>query len=638
MSEQMSRNEKNETPMTLVQIRQELKGQKGKRYWRSVDELADTAEFQAAVEREFPSSAQEWVDPVSRRGFMKLMGASLALAGLAGCTRQPDEPIYPYVKQPEDLILGKPMYFATAHPFVTGAVPLLVKSDQFRPIKIDGNPEHPYNQGSSDPFTQATLLDLYDPDRSQHVTWRGENREWAEFAEGLRVKMAESKDGTGMYFLSATITSPTLARQWRYVELAYPKAKLVQYDPAIAGVAEANGSSVQYDLAEADIIVSLDADFLSGAAFPGFHKLVRQYAERRKNPEKLNRLYSIESTPTTTGLKAEHRLGLRASEIPPFAAELAKAVGAADIQAPAYSWTDEQRKFLAALAEDLKAHAGKCVVVPGLCQDRSVAMAAFAINVALGNAKSAFLPAEQPNSFVWAPREPLNKDEYSDLKSLVADLNDGKVDWLVILNANPIYDAPADLEFASAFEKAKTVAHLGSHVDETGQIAHWHIPAAHYLESWSDARAYDGTVSIVQPLIDPLYGGKTAHHFFQALLDEPGLSPYEAVRATWKPLIGASGDFEIGWRKALHAGWIEGTAFESTGLRAVVSADSEKLKGKVPAPPPKDSIEIIFRPDPNVYDGRWSNVGWLQELPKPVTSLSWDNAALVSWKKTTSSS
>ena len=181
----------------LAQVRDELKSIRGKRYWRSVDELADTAEFQAAVEREFPSAAQEWVDPVSRRGFIKLMGASLALAGLAGCTKQPDEPIYPYIKQPEDLILGKPNYFATAHPFVTGAVPLLVKSDQFRPIKIDGNPEHPYNQGSSDPFTQATLLDLYDPDRSQHVTYRGENREWAEFAEGLRVKVHgdQGRDG-----------------------------------------------------------------------------------------------------------------------------------------------------------------------------------------------------------------------------------------------------------------------------------------------------------------------------------------------------------------------------------------------------------------------------------------------------------
>ncbi|MGA3343659.1 MAG: TAT-variant-translocated molybdopterin oxidoreductase [Terracidiphilus sp.] len=287
-------------PMTVDAVRAELKGVKGKRYWRSIDELAGTPEFQAAVEKEFPSAAQEWVDPVSRRGFLKLMGASMALAGLAGCTKQPDEPIYPYVKAPEDLILGKPMYFATAHPFVTGAVPLLVKTDQFRPIKIDGNPEHPYNQGASDPFTQATLLDLYDPDRSQHVTFRGENREWAEFAQEFRAKVASTGDGTGIYFLSETITSPTLARQWGEVKKAYPKATLVQYDPAVAGTSLAtSGLSVQYDLTDADVIVSLDADFLSGASYPGFHKLVRQFAERRKSPERLNRLYSIESTPTT---------------------------------------------------------------------------------------------------------------------------------------------------------------------------------------------------------------------------------------------------------------------------------------------------------------------------------------------------
>jgi molybdopterin-containing oxidoreductase family iron-sulfur binding subunit len=601
-------------PMTLAAVRQELKGVKGKRYWQSVDELANTAEFQAAVEKEFPGSAQEWVDPVSRRGFMKLMGASLALAGLAGCTKQPDEPIYAYVKQPEDLILGKPNYFATAHPFVTGAVPLLVKSDQYRPIKIDGNPEHPYNLGSSDPFTQATLLDLYDPDRSQHVTYRGENREWAEFALALRAKVASTKDGTGIYFLSETITSPTLARQWKEVQAAYPKATLVQYDPATAGTALGKGLSVQYSLAEADVIVSLDADFLSGASFPGFHKLVREYAERRKTPEKLNRLYSIESTPTTTGLKAEHRLGLRASEIPAFAAELAKAVGVSGVEAPAYNWTDQQKKFIAAVAKDLKAHAGKSVVIGGEQQDASVAALALAINNALGNVgKTAFVSGEQAN--------PLPSDQLAEMKALVADLNAGKVDWLVILNSNPIYSAPADLEFAAAFEKAKLVAHLGSHVDETGQIAHWHIPAAHFLEYWSDARSYDGTVSIVQPLIDPLYGGKTAHHFFQALLNEPGLSPYDAVRETWKPVI--KGDFEAAWRKALHAGWIEGTAFDKT------SAAKVELS-KVPTPSPKDSLEIIFRPDPNVYDGRWSNVGWLQELPKPVTNLSWDNAALVS--------
>ncbi|MGA2569950.1 MAG: TAT-variant-translocated molybdopterin oxidoreductase [Terracidiphilus sp.] len=607
----------NSAPMSLEAVRRELKGMKGKKLWRSLDELANTPEFQAAVEREFPSAAQEWIDPVSRRGFLRLMGASVALAGLAGCTKQPDEPIYPYIKAPEDLILGKPMYFATAHPFPTGAVPLLVKSDEFRPIKIDGNPEHAYNRGGSDPFSQATLLDLYDPDRSQHVMYRGESREWGEFAQALRDKVTSTKDGTGIYFLSSTIVSPTLARQWKEVQAAWPKAKLVQYDPALAGTFLTRELNVQYDLSAADVIVSLDADFLSGAAYPGFHRLVRDYAARRKQPENgMNRLYAVESSTTTTGMKAEHRLGLRASEIPAFAAALAQAVGASGVTPLAYAWTAEQQKFLAALVKDLKANAGKSAVLPGLYQDPSVAALAIAINNTLGNLGKTVWPG-------LGPAIPLPSDQLGDFKSLVGDLNAGKVDWLVILNANPIYDAPADLSFADAFNKADIVAHLGSHVDETGREAHWHIPAAHYLESWSDARAYDGTVSIVQPMIDPLYGGKTAHHILQALLSEPLLSPYDAVRETWKPVI--KGDFEAGWRKALHDGWIADTAFARGS-----TAGGAKSISKVPAPTPKNSIEVIFRPDPNIYDGRWNNVGWLQELPKPVTNLSWDNAAIVS--------
>jgi len=603
-------------PMTLEQVRAKLNGVKGKKYWRSVDELANTPEFQAAVEREFPSAAQEWIDPVSRRGFLRLMGASMALAGLAGCTKQPDETIYPYIKAPEDLILGKPMYFATAHPFSTGAVPLLVKSDEFRPIKIDGNPEHGYNHGGSDAYSQGTLLDLYDPDRSQHVTYEDESRSWAEFVEALQAKAAATKDGTGIYFLSATITSPTLARQWSDVQKAYPKIKLVQYDPALAGTALTGATSVQYDLSQADVILSLDADFLSGASYPGFHKLVRDYATRRKHPENgMNRLYVVESTPTTTGMKAEHRLGLRASEVPAFTAALAAAVGAGGASAPSYAWTGEQQKFLAALAKDLKASGGKCAVIPGLYQDPSVAALALAMNDALGNlGKTVFVSSQ--------PINPVPSDQLGDFKSLVVDMDAGKVDWLVILNANPIYDAPADLKFATAFNNVKTVAHLGSHYDETGHQAHWHIPAAHYLEYWSDARAYDGTVSIVQPMIDPLYGGKTAHDVLQSLLNEPMLSSYAAVRQTWQSSI--KGDFETGWRKALHDGWIDGTAFDKGGKAGA------GFKGAVPPPTPKDSLEIIFRPDPNVYDGRWNNVGWLQELPKPVTNLSWDNAAIVS--------
>jgi Fe-S-cluster-containing dehydrogenase component len=541
----------------------------------------------------------------------------MALAGMAGCTKQPEEPIYPYVKAPEDLILGKPMYFATAHPFTTGAVPLLVKSSEFRPIKIDGNPEHSYNNGSSDPYTQGSLLALYDPDRSQHVMYRGEGREWEEFAEEFRNKVASTKDGTGVYFLSATITSPTLARQWQAVEKAYPKAKLLQYDPALAGTFLTSAPAVQYDLSAADVIVSLDADLLSGASYPGFHRLVRDYAGRRKQPENgMNRLYAIESTTTTTGMKAEHRLGLRASEVPAFAAALAAAVDVAGVGAPGYAWTADQQKFLASLAKDLKANAGKSAVIPGLYQDPSVASLALAINNALGNVGKTVAVAPDPLN-------PIPSDQLGDFKALVADLNAGKVDWLVILNANPIYDAPADLDFATAFNKANIVAHLGTHVDETGQISHWHIPAAHYLEYWSDARAYDGTASVVQPMIDPLFGGRSAHEFFQTLLDDPMLSAYEAVRETWKPAI--KGDFETGWRKALHDGWIADTAFD----KSAKSAPTAKI-GSIPTPTPKDSIEVIFRPDPTIYDGRWSNVGWLQELPKPVTSLSWDNAAIVS--------
>jgi Fe-S-cluster-containing dehydrogenase component len=427
--------------------------------------------------------------------------------------------------------------------------------------------------------------------------------------------VSATKDGTGVYFLSATVTSPTLARQWQEVQKAYPKAKLVQYDPAIAGTALASGVTPRYELADADVLVSLDADFLSGATYPGFHKLVREYATRRKDPSKLNRVYAVESSPTTTGLKAEHRLGLRASEIPAFAAALAQAVGASGPQSPSYSWTDEQQKFLTALAKDLKGHAGRSAVIPGLYQDTSVAASALAINQALGNvSKTVIVPAQ--------PLNPLPSDQLGDFKSLVSDLNAGKVQWLVILNANPIYTAPADLNFADAFNKAETVVHLGSRVDETGQVSHWHIPAAHALESWSDARSYDGTVSIVQPLIEPLYGGRTAHEVLQMLLSEPMVSAHDAVRETWKPVI--KGDFESGWRKALHDGWIENTAFETK------AGGDTSFKGQVPAPAPKDALEIIFRPDPNVYDGRWSNVGWLQELPKPVTNLSWDNAAIVS--------
>ena len=614
--------------LTLEAARAKLANKTGKTYWRSLDELADTPAFREAVQREFPSQAAEWLDAPSRRGFLKVMGASLALAGLSGCTKQPDEHIYPYVKEPEDLVLGKPVYFATAMPFNTGAVPLLVKSDAYRPIKVDGNPEHPVNRGSSDPLSQGSLLDLYDPDRSQRVLYRGETRQFAAFLAAFRAMLADKKatGGTGLYILSDTVTSPTLAAQWKAAQQTYPNAKWFQWDPinrdsAYAASKTAFGDyyDAQYRLQDADVIVSLDADFLSGIAFPGFLRLAADYASRRKlldSSVPMNRLYAVESTPTTTGFKADHRLAVKASEVGSFAAALAAAVGAGGTgtqppQGPA-------GKFLSVLVADLKANAGKCVVIPGEQQPPQVHLAAFAINQALGNVGKTVVYTE--------PVNPMPSIQGQDIVNLVNDMKAGKVDWLVILNANPVYTAPVDLHFEQALNNVKTSVHLGSHLNETGIVTEWHINGAHYLESWSDTRAYDGTASVIQPMIEPLYGGKNAHDIIQSMLSDPDTSAYDAVRKNWQGSLGTT-DAEHAWRKILHDGMVDGSAFQPK----TVSAKAPDLSVNTPAQS-DGTVEVIFRADPNVYDGRYANVGWLQEIPKPLTSLSWDNAALMSYR------
>ncbi|HUV97616.1 MAG TPA: TAT-variant-translocated molybdopterin oxidoreductase, partial [Acidobacteriaceae bacterium] len=631
--------EKSKSAQLIEAAQARLAGMSGKRYWRTIDELADTPDFQDALRREFPQHAAEWVDSVSRRGFMKLMGASIALAGLTGCTKQPDEPIYPYVKQPEDLVLGQPIYFATAHPFPMGSVPLLVKSEAFRPIKLAGNPEHPMNHGTSDAYTQGTLLGMYDPDRSKRPLYRGETRDYPNFLADFTA-MLESKKasgGQGLYFLSGTVVSPTLAAQWKSASAKYPNAKWFQYDPVnrdssrIASK-QAFGEFLdpQYKLDAADVVLSLDADFLSGLWQPGFLKLAADFAQRRSLEPgiEMNRVYAVESTPSTTGFKADHRLRMRASQVEAFAAAVAAGVGAGSAPSGA-TWTPEQTAYLNAVVKDLKANSGKCLVIPGEQAAPGVHLAAIAMNQALGNVGKTVVYTETVN--------PMPTVEIDDLKQLVGDLNAGKVDWLVILDTNPVYSAPADLEFEKAMGHAKTVAHMGLYVDETADIADWHINAAHYLESWSDVRAYDGTVSIVQPMIDPLYGGKSVHHLIQAMLDQPDLSPMEAVRQNWKSMLGGApvagktgeakavdADADLPWRKALHDGWIANTAFAPKQVSA-----KNTVSAAAPAPD-VNAMEVIFRPDPTIYDGRYSNIGWMQELPKPITNLSWDNAALMS--------
>ncbi len=606
--------------LTLAEVRARLDGKTGKRFWRNLDDLADTPEFQELMQQEFPTQAAagEWTNAVSRRGFMKVMGASFALAGLAGCTKQPDEPIFPYIKQPEDLVLGTPTYFATAHPFPTGAIPVLVRSYEFRPTKLEGNPEHPLTKGKADAFTQGSLLDLYDPDRSQHVRFRGQNASWPQFQQEFQQAVGQLQGGQGLYFLSETTTSPTFGAQWKQIQAKYPQAKLIQYEPAggdahrtLSKAAFGEYYDTQYRLTDADVILSLDADFLGGIHFPGFLPMSSDYAARHRFEagKPMNRMYMVETMSTVTGFKAEHRLALAPSELDAFATALAAGNAAAAASNP------DVQKFMTAVMADLKNAGGRCAVVAGPQSSPACQAAAMQMNAQLG--------AVGKTVFYTTPINAAPSEGGADLKALVADMNAGKVQWLVMLGVNPLYNAPIDLNFAEAFNRVPNTVHLGSHVDETGFYSTWHIPKAHYLESWSDCRASDGTISIVQPMIAPLYGGVTPHDVLAVLID-PSQTAYDVVVATAKTYI--QGDFGTGWRKALHDGWVAGTAFQPAG--GVGTPKGGALS--VPTAPTGNGLEIRFLTDPSLYDGRYANNGWLQELPKQVTNLSWDNAALVS--------
>ncbi|HTT22395.1 MAG TPA: TAT-variant-translocated molybdopterin oxidoreductase [Candidatus Sulfotelmatobacter sp.] len=584
----------------------------GPQYWRSLEELAGSPAFQEALHREFPKGASEWLDSVSRRGFLKVMGASLGLAGMTGCVKLPLEPIVPYVRQPENVIPGRPQYYATAMTLGGYANPLLVESHLGRPTKIEGNDLHPASMGGTDIFAQASLLGLYDPDRSQTVTSMGDVRSWQAFLGAIRGPLSAQKalQGSGIRILTTTITSATLADQLRGFLKIYPQAKWHVYEPvnrdnALEGAKMAFGQPVEtrYDFTKADVIVSLDADFLYGG-FPGNVKYIRDFASRRNPDGKMNRLYMIESTPSSTGAKADHRLPVRMSHIEVLAHSLASSQGSEYIDR--------------LIAEDLQRHQGTSVVIAGDHQSPVIHALTHAINAKLANVGKTVFYTDPVDA------NPVNQTE--SLKELLADMQAGKVSLLIILGGNPVYDAPADLKFAEVLKSGAVPlrVHHGLYQDETAELCQWHVPATHELEFWGDARAYDGTVSIIQPLIAPLYNGKSAIEFVALLSGQAEASGYDLVRAYWqKQHTGA--DFEQFWRKSLHDGWIEGTAFVPKSVTAKTAAAS--APDTKPADP--SALELNIRRDPTIYDGRFSNNGWLQELPKPMTKLTWDNAILI---------
>ncbi len=598
-------------------------------FWRVLEERAGDPAFRERLYNEFPSEIEAITDPVQRRTFLKLMGASMALAGVTACTRQPIEKIVPYVRQPEELIPGRPMFFATAMTVGGVATGLLVESHEGRPTKIEGNALHPGSLGAADVFSQAAILGLYDPDRATTLTDLGEIRPWSSFLGAIRAALAAQQpfSGAGLRILTESVGSPTLAAQIRDVLSRYPQAKWHQWDPASGNNARvgsklAFGDFVdqRFALERADVIVTLDSDFL--AIGPGCVRYARDFAGRRRAEEaaRMNRLYAIESMPTSTGSRADHRLALRPGRVTAAAGYLATILGAGGAgrtgAAEGVAWSDAERKFLDAVGKDLLAHRSGSLVVAGESQPPEVHALAHAMNRTLGNVGS---------TVVYIPTvaaEPI--DQTASLRDLVADMTAGKVDVLVIVSANPAYSAPADVKFADAMNKVQLRVRLGLHEDETSALCHGQIPEAHFLEAWSDARAYDGTASIVQPLIAPLYGGKSAHELLAAMTDRPERSAYEIIREHWKVDPKADGN----WRKWLHDGVVPNSAYEPKAVN--VAGDlATRLASRTPATP-SNAFEVGFRNDPSVLDGRFANNGWLQELPKPITRVTWDNAIFVS--------
>ncbi len=612
--------------------------------WRSPEEWAGSPEFQEMVLREFPNDADTWTDPVSRRQFMTLMGASMALAGVVGCSPRPASPqkVLPYTKVPEGMTPGIPMFFSSAALLGGYANGIIVKSHEGRPVKVEGNPRHPGSLGSTDVFAQASILDLYDPDRSQSTTFQGASRTWDDVVSTFRIELKDLKDKkeAGIRVLTETITSPSFHEQIKEFTEKYD-AKWVQYEPANRdsvreGAKLAYGEYVEaiYDFKLANVVLALDADFLCSG--PGAVRYSRDFMARRRvreNPadggkaEEMNRLYSVEAMLTSTGAVADHRLPLKAGDVEAFTRALAAALNVPGAPS-APPLTDAAKAWIAPLVKELtnEKNKGKSIVIAGDHQSPGVHALVHAINAALGNVGHTVKFIEPPEA---RPENQLN-----GFTELVKEMSSGKVKMLFILGGNPVFNSPVDIDFVGALANVATSVHLGLYRNETAAQCKWHINEAHPLESWGDARAYDGTATILQPLIAPLYSGHTALELIAALAaapDQLDQSGHEVVYGYWKdhaPKTGA--EFDSVWEHSVRDGVVTGTASKAVDKKP----DLAKSKFEPTAGSPS-GIEVCFRIDPTIYDGRFANNGWLQELPKPVSKLCWDNAAIMSPKTAT---
>lgn len=606
----------------------------GLRYWRSLDQLADTPEFRQWAEREFPAGASELTDPLTRRDFVKIMSASFLLAGLGltGC-RKPEALIYPFAKAPEGYVHGVAKYYATAMPMRGSAIPLLAKANDGRPTKIEGNPQHPDSNGGTDPFAQAAILNLYDPDRAMHCTRNGSMVQPTEALAALDqlARTAQGSGGQGLCFLLERSSSPSRRRLQDRISQKLPQARWFIYEPVDFHVQQQAASQVfgqpvapSYRLDEARVIVSLDCDFIASEEDTHLH--CRRFARGRRLESAtgtMNRLYVAEGLLTLTGSNADHRLRIPTSTVAAVAARLATEIliknGPAELAAtlrPLAESVREHERWIVECAQDLLANPGQAVVLAGYRQPLAVHLLAQVMNAALGAVGRTVVFREAA-----APAE-------GTIAQLAQALNAGEVQNLVILGGNPAYNAPADLGWAAAQGKARTVIRLGYYEDESSAGAAWHLPQAHFLESWGDARTADGTVVPIQPLIAPLFGGFTELEVLARVGGLEVTSPYDIVRETFRAL---GGEGEEKWKRFLHDGFLAGSAYPPVGVQLSAASAGQGLGGLAPvAAPTGDRLEVVYYRDYKLDDGRYSNNGWLQELPDPITKVSWDNVVQMS--------
>ncbi len=580
------------------------------RFWRSISQLSEDPEYREFLKDEFLPAASDTPGGASRRQFLQLMGASMALAGLTAC-RKPVEMILPYSRKPEEIIPGLTLSYATAMPFEGVVHGLLVESHEGRPVKVEGNPEHPVSRGSSGVFEQASILNLYDPDRSSTILRDGRRTTWTAFLSFVR-DLGQSR----VAVIADESSSPTRSAVRAALASRFPGLHWVTYrahgaDAEAAGLRMTYGRKLRprYRFSRASVIVSLDADFLAPTD-RNFVENSREFAESRSldGPSySMSRMYAVESAYSLTGAMADHRLAVRSSDVGAFAQAVAARLGLAGMP----STTFDDHAHVAAIADDLRAAGRSAVVLAGEAQPAEVHALCAAINSRLGSVGSVveLIPSD-------------TADDTTTLSDLVGEINGGRIDLLVTVGANPVYDAPAELGLAEAYAKAGQSVHVGSYVDETAQASRWHIPMSHYLEAWGDGRAYDGTLSVIQPLIAPLHGSRSDIEVLNALATGTDRSGYDLVRETWRSRI--AGDFEKGWSRVLHDGFQPGTA------KAPVNPAAGSAPAFTVKQPDPDEVEVVFRRDPTVNDGSFANNAWLQELPDPATKIVWDNVALMS--------